>query len=87
MIKLKIDSVGRIYIPKIVLDMMNIKPNTEVIANVNQSNNTITISLSQMNSIKYEIRKRLEKNLNQSERNFLINLLNISEVTNDKDNS
>ena len=53
---------------------------------VNTTNNTMLMSLTELDSIKRQIQKRLNKqDITKSERNFLNNLLTINEIENGKD--
>lgn len=85
--KVKIDKLGRMYFPKTLLDVLNIKTPTEVEVYYNSNNHSIIITPDNMFSIKHEIKKRLNKDITTSEKNFLISLLDICEVENDKDKS
>lgn len=83
--KVKIDNYYRIPIPKNVLDVMDIKKGDELLLNVDSVNKTITLSYGKLKDLKHLIKLRLKKDISKSEENFLINLLSVSEVENDKD--
>lgn len=83
--KVKIDNYYRISIPKNVLDVMDIKKGDELLLNVDSVNKTITLSYGKLKDLKHLIKLRLKKDISKSEENFLINLLSVSEVENDKD--
>lgn len=83
--KVKIDNYYRIPIPKNVLDVMDIKKGDELSLMVDSINKTIMLSYGKLKDIKYLIKLRLKKDISKSEENFLINLLSVSEVENDKD--
>ena len=85
--KVKIDKVGRMYYPKTLIDILKIELPTELEVYYNSNNHSIIISPDSMFSIKHEIKKRLNKDISTSEKNFLISLLDILEVENDKDKS
>lgn len=84
--KVVMDKAGRIYIPKAVVESMNITLPCDVNIYVNTTNNTMIMSLTELDSIKRQIQKRLNKgDITKSERNFLNNLLTINEIENGKD--
>lgn len=84
--KVVMDKAGRIYIPKAVVESMNIALPCDVNIYVNTTNNTMIMSLTELDSIKRQIQKRLNKgDITKSERNFLNNLLTINEIENSKD--
>ena len=72
---LKIDELGRILIPKMVRDMLNISTG-EVSFHVDTNKGTITLYNRQYYGIKTAIETRLKnKGIGGSERNFLEKLL------------
>lgn len=84
--KVVMDKAGRIYIPKAVVESMNIALPCDVNIYVNTTNNTMLMSLTELDSIKRQVQKRLNKSdITKSERNFLNNLLTINEIENGKD--
>ena len=83
--KVKVDNYYRIALPKSILDMLEINKGDELKLEYDSINKVITLNKGVMKDIKHLIKMRLKKDISKSEENFLINLLSISEVNNDKD--
>lgn len=83
--KVKVDNYYRIALPKSVLDMLEINKGDELKLEYDSINKVITLNKGVMKDIKHLIKMRLKKDISKSEENFLINLLSVSEVNNDKD--
>ena len=83
--KVKVDNYYRIALPKSILDMLEINKGDELKLEYDSINKVITLNKDVMKDIKHLIKMRLKKDISKSEENFLINLLSISEVNNDKD--
>ena len=85
--KVKVDNYYRIALPKSILDMLEINKGDELKLEYDSINKVITLNKGVMKDIKHLIKMRLKKDISKSEENFLINLLSVSEVNNDKDKS
>lgn len=83
--KVKVDNYYRISLPKSILDMLEINKGDELKLEYDSINKVITLNKGVMKDIKHLIKMRLKKDISKSEENFLINLLSVSEVNNDKD--
>ena len=83
--KVKVDNHYRIALPKSILDMLEINKGDELKLEYDSINKVITLNKGVMKDIKHLIKMRLKKDISKSEENFLINLLSVSEVNNDKD--
>jgi bifunctional DNA-binding transcriptional regulator/antitoxin component of YhaV-PrlF toxin-antitoxin module len=83
--RVKVDNYYRIALPKSVLDMLEINKGDELKLEYDSINKVITLNKGVMKDIKHLIKMRLKKDISKSEENFLINLLSVSEVNNDKD--
>jgi bifunctional DNA-binding transcriptional regulator/antitoxin component of YhaV-PrlF toxin-antitoxin module len=83
--KVKVDNYYRIALPKSILDMLEINKGDELKLEYDSINKVITLNKGVMKDIKHLIKMRLKKDISKSEENFLINLLSVSEVNNDKD--
>lgn len=83
--KVKVDNYYRIALPKSILDMLEINKGDELKLEYDSINKVITLNKGVMKDIKHLIKMRLKKDISKSEENFLINLLSVSEVNDDKD--
>lgn len=83
--RVKVDNYYRIALPKSILDMLEINKGDELKLEYDSINKVITLNKGVMKDIKHLIKMRLKKDISKSEENFLINLLSVSEVNNDKD--
>lgn len=83
--RVKVDNYYRIALPKSILDMLEINKGDELKLEYDSINKIITLNKGVMKDIKHLIKMRLKKDISKSEENFLINLLSVSEVNNDKD--
>lgn len=83
--RVKVDNYYRIGLPKSILDMLEINKGDELKLEYDSINKVITLNKGVMKDIKHLIKMRLKKDISKSEENFLINLLSVSEVNNDKD--
>lgn len=83
--KVKVDNYYRVALPKSILDMLEINKGDELKLEYDSINKVITLNKGVMKDIKHLIKMRLKKDISKSEENFLINLLSVSEVNNDKD--
>mgnify|MGYP004642693981 CR=1 FL=1 len=83
--KVKVDNYYRVALPKSVLDVLEINKGDELKLEYDSINKVITLNKGIMKDIKHLIKMRLKKDISKSEENFLINLLSVGEVTNDKD--
>ena len=83
--KVKVDNYYRIALPESILDMLEINKGDELKLEYDSINKVITLNKGVMKDIKHLIKMRLKKDISKSEENFLINLLSVSEVNDDKD--
>ena len=83
--KVKVDNYYRIALPESILDMLEINKGDELKLEYDSINKVITLNKGVMKDIKHLIKMRLKKDISKSEENFLLNLLSVSEVNDDKD--
>lgn len=76
MIKLNIDSSGRIYIPKLILESIHLNLPNNLYLDVSNISDKIVLYFNDDLSIIDKIEKRLNEKITKSEKDFLEGILN-----------
>ena len=83
--KVRIDEKGRVTIPKAITTMCNLNLPMEVNLFVDTNKRYMKISFDDTENIKNAIKKRLSKSIPNSEKTFLLSLLDMEGDNHDKD--
>lgn len=83
--KVRIDEKGRVTIPKAIATMCNLNLPMDVNLFVDTNKRYMKISFDETESIKNAIKKRLSKSIPNSEKTFLLSLLDMEGENHDKD--